>query len=106
MVRFRGHRLVPVALALVLSGLAPAVGHAQDVRLLAQCSAPQLVQTAAPSPSDVPTPANAAPSTSVTCDVRSTDAVTFKSVKANIKGRTDQLDVQFEPRNQTLAPCS
>jgi hypothetical protein len=38
----------------------------------------------------------------VSCNLWATDAVTFKGVKASIKGRTDRLDVQFEPRNQTL----
>jgi hypothetical protein len=38
----------------------------------------------------------------VSCNLWATDAVTFKGVKASIKGRTNRLDVQFEPRNQTL----
>ena len=105
MIRVRRHRLVPGAIALLLSGLAPGVGHAQDARLLAQCAAPQLVAPAPPPPAGSDDPALAAPPgppTTVSCNLWATDAVTFKGVKASIKGRSDRLDVQYEARNQTL----
>jgi FHA domain-containing protein/von Willebrand factor type A domain-containing protein len=105
MFRARRHRLLPGTIALLLSGLAPCVGFAQDTRLLSQCAAPQPVTPAPPPPAGSDDPAVAAPSgpvTTVSCNLWATDAVTFKGVKASIKGRTDRLDVQFEPRNQTL----
>ena len=102
MLRVRPHRRVAgtIVIALLLVGLAPTGGFAQDVRLLAQCSAPQLT-AAAPLPTGSEDRALA--SATVSCNLWATDAVTFKGVKASIKGRTDRLDVQFEPRNQTLA---
>jgi FHA domain/von Willebrand factor type A domain len=108
MSRVRRQRLVPGTIALLLSCLAPGVGHAQDARLLAQCTAPQLVTPAPPPPAGSDDPALASahgPLTTVSCNLWATDAVTFKGVRASIKGRTerDRLDVQFEPRNQTLA---
>jgi len=102
MLRVRPHRRVAgtIVIALLLVGLAPTGGFAQDVRLLAQCSAPQLT---APAPLPTGSEDRALPSATVSCNLWATDAVTFKGVKASIKGRTDRLDVQFEPRNQTLA---
>jgi hypothetical protein len=105
MVLVRRHRLVPGTIALLLSGLAPSVGNAQDSRLVAQCTTPQLVTPAPPPPAGSDDPALAASHgalTTVSCNLWATDAVTFKSVKATLKGRTDRLDAQFEPRNQTL----
>ena len=105
MVWVRRHRLLPGAIALLLSGLAPGVGHAQDVKLLAQCAAPQLATPAPSSPAGSDDPALAPASTTlatVSCNLWVTDAVAFKGVKAAVRGRTDQLDVQFDPRNQTL----
>jgi FHA domain-containing protein/von Willebrand factor type A domain-containing protein len=105
MVRVRRHRRVAGTIALLLAGLAPTGGFAQDVKLLAQCSSPQ-VTAPAQFPSGAEERALASPSASlstVSCNLWATDAVTFKGVKASIKGRTDRLDVQFEPRNQTLA---
>jgi FHA domain-containing protein/von Willebrand factor type A domain-containing protein len=106
MVRVRRRRLVPGTIALLLSGLLPSVGFAQDVRLMSQCAAPQLGAAAALPPAGSDDPALAptsSPLTTVSCNLWATDAVTFKTVKANIKGRSDRLDVQYEPRNQTLA---
>ena len=105
MVWVRRHRLLPGAIALLLSGLAPGVGHAQDVKLLAQCAAPQLAAPAPHSSAGSDDPALAPASTTlatVSCNLWVTDAVAFKGVKAAVRGRTDQLDVQFDPRNQTL----
>ena len=105
MFRVRRHRLVPGTIALLLSGLMPGVGYAQDVKLLGQCAAPQLVTPAPPPPAGSDDPALApasGPLTTVSCNLWATDAVTFKGVKASIRGRTDRLDVQFDPRNQTL----
>lgn len=102
MVRVRRHRRVAGPIALLLAGLAPTGGFAQDVKLLAQCSAPQVTAPAqVPSGSEDRALASAS-ATAVSCNLWATDAVTFKGVKASIKGRTDRLDVQFEPRNQTL----
>jgi hypothetical protein len=101
MLRVRRHRRVAGTIVLLLAGLAPTGGSAQDVKLLAQCAAPQ-----AQFPSGSEDRGSASPSgslTTVSCNLWATDAVTFKGVKASIKGRTDRLDVQFEPRNQTLA---
>jgi hypothetical protein len=104
MVRVRRHRRVAGTIALLLTGLAPTRGLAQDVRLLAQCSPPQVTAPAQlPSGSEDRALASASALTTVSCNLWATDAVTFKGVKASIKGRTDRLDVQFEPRNQTLA---
>ena len=103
MVRVRRHRRMAGPMALLLAGLAPTGGFAQDVKLLAQCSAPQVTAPAqVPSGSEDRALASAS-ATAVSCNLWATDAVTFKGVKASIKGRTDRLDVQFEPRNQTLA---
>ena len=99
-------RLVPGTIALLLSGLVPGVGYAQDVKLITQCAAPQLAAAATlpPAGSDDPALASAsAPLTTVICNLWATDAVTFKTVKASIKGQADRLDVQYDPRNQTLA---
>jgi hypothetical protein len=102
--RLRRHWLVAGTMALLLAGLASSAGSAQDVKLMAHCAAPQV---AAPAPvpntgSDNPALASG-PLATVSCNLWATDTVTFRGVKANIKGRTDRLDVQFEPRNQTLA---
>ena len=106
MVLVRRRRLVPGTIALLLSGLVPGVGYAQDVKLITQCAAPQLAAAATlpPAGSDDPALASAsAPLTTVSCNLWATDAVTFKTVKASIKGQADRLDVQYDPRNQTLA---
>jgi hypothetical protein len=106
MVRVRRHRRVAGTIALLLAGLAPNGGSAQDVKLLAHCSAPQVTAPAQFQSSGSEDPALASPSrslTTVSCNLWATDAVTFKGVKASIKGRTDRLDVQFEPRKETLA---
>jgi hypothetical protein len=105
MFRVRRDGLVLGAIALLLSGLVPGVGHAQDLKLHAQCAAPQLAKPAALPPAGSDDPALAAPSgqqTTVSCNLWAADAVAFKSVKAGIKGRTDALEVHYEPRNQTL----
>ena len=106
MLRLRRHRILAGTMALLLADLAPCAGSAQDVKLLAQCAAPQVAAPAPVSSTGSDNPALASPSrplTSVSCNLWATDAVTFKGVKANIKGKTDRLDVQFEARNQTLA---
>src|SRR5262249_42208478 len=75
-------------------------------RLVSSCSPPQATTSAPPprrgSEEAARRPSPSGPPTSVSCNLWATDAVTFKGVKASIKGRTDRLDVQFEPRNQTL----
>src|SRR2546423_14901306 len=105
MFRVRRHLLTPGTIALLLSGLAPCVGNAQDTRLLAQCTAPQLVTPAAPPPAGSDDPALASPhgsQTTVSCNLWATVAVIFKSVKVSIKGLTDRLYGQIEPLNHTL----
>jgi hypothetical protein len=102
----RRRQVVPGTIALLLSGLAPGVGHAQDVKLLARCGAPQLAASTSLPPAGSDDPALATPAgpvTTVSCNLWATDAVTFKGVKASVKGQSDRLDVQYEPRNQTLA---
>src|SRR5438045_1881224 len=91
MFRVRRHRLLPGTIALLLSGLGPCVGYAQDARLLAQCAAPQLGAPAPLPPAGSDDPALASPSgqpTTVSCNLWATDAVAFKGVKASIKGRS------------------
>src|SRR6187551_1096389 len=85
-------RLVPGTIALLLSGLVPGVGYAQDVKLITQCAAAQLAAAALPpAGSDDPALASAsAPLTTVSCNLWATDAVTFKTVKASIKGQADR----------------
>ncbi len=98
--------VVPGAIALWLSCLASGVGHAQDARLLAQCGTPLLEAPAAPPPGGSDDPAVSAPSgpsTKVSCNLWATDAVSFKGVRATVKGRSEALQVRFEPRNQTLS---
>jgi hypothetical protein len=105
MFAIRRRPVVSGTTALVLSGLAAGVGHAQDIRISAQCSPPQLAAPAGAPPggSDDPALGGAAgSSTSVSCNVWAADAVTFKGVRGSIKGRTEPLEVRFEPRNQTL----
>jgi hypothetical protein len=105
MLRLRRHGVVLGTIALWLSGLPSGVGNAQDLRLLAQCSAPELAP-APPTPGGSDDPAvgsSSGPTTTVSCNLWATDAVTFKEVKASVKGRSDRLQIRFEPRNQSLA---
>ncbi|MGE3701182.1 MAG: FHA domain-containing protein [Hyphomicrobiaceae bacterium] len=106
MMRLRRHGVVLGTIALWLSGLPPGVGHAQDLRLLAQCTPPELAPSAPSTSAGSDDPAAATPAppvTNLTCNLWATDAVQFKEVRANVKGRTDRLQVRFEPRNQSLA---
>lgn len=112
------------AIAIAGALLAAPSASAQDLKLIANCSSPQ--GTAAPLPPPVPLPpqppkdgsgsTQASPppppppptptTTSVSCELRATDYVAFKSVKANIKDRSDQLEVTwdpFDPRTKSLA---
>jgi len=105
MLGFRRHWVVPCGVALWLSGLASGAGRAEDVRILAQCASPQLAAPAAtPGGSDDPAVSAASgPLATVSCNVWAADPVTFKGVKATVKGRSEPLEVRFEPRNQSLA---
>lgn len=83
-------------LVLLLS-LAPGAGWAQDSKLVVKCAIPQPVAQGsatppAPGASDKP---KAAPVATVSCQLRTTDAVKFKAVKAAVKGRSEPLDVEF-----------
>jgi hypothetical protein len=94
----RRHRFVAGAVVVLLSGLAAGPGHAQDGRLLANCAAPQPAPPAATPPAgstDPPPSASAAPAATVSCELRATDAVVFKGVKATIKGRSEPLQVEY-----------
>lgn len=103
MLQRRRHRVVLGTIALWLSGLPFGAGHAQDLRLLAQCAAPELV-TPAPGGADEPSAgAPGKPTTTVSCNLWATDAVSFKDVRASVKGRSERLPVRFEPRSQSLA---
>jgi len=93
----RRHWIVAGTLVVLLSGLAASTPLAQDAKLLADCAAPQRVVGSA----------DAAPNVTVTvsCEVRSTDAVVFKDVKASVKGRSEPLEVDFrgfDARNSSL----
>jgi hypothetical protein len=104
MVRVRRHRRVAGTIVLLLAGLAPTGGFAQDVKLLAQCSPPQVTAPAqSPGGAEDRVAFASGGLTTVSCNLWATDTVIFKGVKASVKGRADRLDVQFEPRNQTLA---
>jgi hypothetical protein len=106
MFRVGRHRFLAGTIALLLAGLAPHPGLAQDVKFFAHCSAPQPTAPAQLPGAGSEEPARASsagPLTTVSCNLWAADAVAFKGVKASIKGRTDRLDVQFEPRAQTLA---
>jgi hypothetical protein len=104
MVRVRRHRRVAGTIVLLLAGLAPTGGFAQDVKLLAQCSPPQVTAPAqSPGGAEDRVASASGGLTTVSCNLWATDTVVFKGVKASVKGRADRLDVQFEPRNQTLA---
>jgi FHA domain/von Willebrand factor type A domain len=104
MVRVRRHRRVAGTIVLLLAGLAPTGGFAQDVKLLAQCSPPQVTAPAqSPGGAEDRVVSASGGLTTVSCNLWATDTVIFKGVKASVKGRADRLDVQFEPRNQTLA---
>lgn len=103
MVRVRRHRRVAGTIVLLLAGLAPTGGFAQDVKLLAQCSPPQVTAPAqSPGGAEDRVVSASGGLTTVSCNLWATDTVIFKGVKASVKGRADRLDVQFEPRNQTL----
>ena len=92
----RRHWLVAGTIVVLLSGLASGVGHAQDAKLLANCAAPQRVRRPA---ADAGSDTGASPrtaQTTVSCEVRSTDAVVFKGVKASVKGRSEPLEADFK----------
>lgn len=76
---------------------------------MATCGAPMPVASPSnpppPAPSP-PAPTPQEPTATLTCDVRATDAVAIKGVKATVKGRSEPLDAQFsafDARNQSLS---
>src|SRR5262245_42581129 len=85
----RRHWIVAGMLVVLLSGLASGASLAQDAKLLAECAAPQRVDSTGASPG--------APlvTATVSCEVRSTDAIAFKSVRAAVKGRSEPLEADF-----------
>jgi hypothetical protein len=97
----RRHRIVTGMIVLLLSGLASGTPLAQDAKLLADCTAPQRVAGSA----EASPGASPAATATVSCEVRSTDAVVFKGVKASVKGRSEPLEADFkdfDARNNTL----
>ena len=101
----RRHRFMAGTIVVLLSGFGAGIGHAQEGKLLATCSAPQLV------PAD--TSASGAGSTgasnataNVTCEVRGSGPMTFKSAKVAVKGSGDALETSFfgfDPAKRSLA---
>ena len=88
----RSHWIVAGTIVVLLSGLASGTPLAQDAKLLADCAAPQRVADPADaSPSAFPTV-----TATVSCEMRSTDAVVFKGVKASVKGRSEPLEADFK----------
>ena len=88
----RRHWIVAGTIVVLLSGLASGTPLAQDAKLLANCAAPQRVAGSAdPSPGASPTV-----EATVSCEMRSTDAVVFKGVKASVKGRSEPLEADFK----------
>src|SRR6185503_17577738 len=81
----RRHRLVAGAIVMLLSSLASGAPLAQDAKLLADCAGPQRVAD----PTDAAPGAAPIVTATVSCEVRSTDAVVFKGVKVNVKGRSE-----------------
>ena len=88
----RRHWLVAGTLVLSLSGLACAPARAQDAKLIADCAAPQRVDGSADATPGAPATVTA----TVGCELRSTDAAVFKSVRAGIKGRSESLEADFK----------
>jgi len=86
------HWIVAGTIVVLLSGLAPGAPLAQDAKLLANCAAPQRVAGSA----DASPGASPAVEATVSCEMRSTDAVVFKGVKASVKGRSEPLEVDFK----------
>jgi FHA domain/von Willebrand factor type A domain len=87
----RRHRIVAGMLVVLLSGLASGTPLAQDAKLLADCAAPQRVDSTGASPGAAPVV-----TATVSCEVRSTDAVAFKSVRVGVKGRSEPLEADFK----------
>lgn len=93
----RRHRFVAGTIVVLLAGLASGAGQAQDTKLLANCAAPQPVAPGATPPAGSSDKPKAV--ATVSCQLRATDAVTFNSVKANVKGRSEPLEVDFAAYN-------
>lgn len=84
----RRHRFMAGTIVVLLAGLAAGTGQAQEGKLVASCGTPQLVQgdTGA---------AGANATANVTCEVRGTGPMTFKSAKASVKGGSEALETSF-----------
>jgi hypothetical protein len=80
----RRHRLIAGTIVL-LAGLGAGAGQAQEGKLVANCSAPQLAQA----------DTAAARAANVTCEVHGTGPMTFKSAKVSVKGRSEALETSF-----------
>lgn len=84
---------------LLLAGAASAPVRAQDAGIVADCGTPRVI---APAEANSTSPRG---TTTVECEVRASDAVVFKNVKATVKGRTEALETEFngfDARNQSL----
>ena len=100
-----------LAIVTVLLDAAASTAHAQDARLVAQCS--DLTDSTPPPPSvpppstpPAPPPPAARPGYALTCELHVTDAVTFQGVKVLAKGRTEPIESRFtpyDPKERTLS---
>jgi hypothetical protein len=88
----RRHWIVAGTIVVLLSGLASGTPLAQDAKLVANCAAPQPGTGSA----DASPGASPAVEATVSCELRSTDAVVFKGVKAIVKGRSEPLEADFK----------
>lgn len=93
----RRHRVMAGTVLVLLAGLAPCAGQAQDSKLLANCAAPQAAAPGATPPAGSSDKPKAV--ATVSCRLRATDAVKFKGVKASVKGRSEPLEVDFAAYN-------
>src|SRR4026209_1242989 len=86
------HWIVAGTIVVLLSGLAAGAPLAQDAKLLAHCAAPPAAARSA----DASPRASPAVEAAVSCEMRSTDAVVFKGVKASVKGRSEPPEGDFK----------
>ena len=77
----RRHWFMAGTIVVLLSGFGAGIGHAQDAKLLANCAAPQLAAGGRIG-GRRRLHRRQQRNRNVSCEVRATDAMTFKSVKA------------------------
>jgi hypothetical protein len=101
----RRHRFMAGTIVVLLSGFGAGIGHAQEGKLLATCSAPQLAP-ADTSASGAGSAGTTTATANVTCEVRGSGPMTFKSAKVSVKGSGDALETSFfgfDPAKRSLA---